>query len=82
MSVIAAFCESITLRHVCCVGVELMWEPVLQDKRQEHIKFCKYATELIELVSGKPPHTTVDPSLERIRRVCHCCSLQFDLISK
>jgi len=50
--------------------VELMWEPVLQDKRQEHIKFCKYATELIELVSGKPPHTTVDPSLERIRRVC------------
>jgi len=47
-----------------------MWEPVLQDKRQEHIKFCKYATELIELVSGKPPHTTVDPSLERIRRVC------------
>ena len=46
-----------------------MWEPVLQDKRQEHIKFCKYAAELIELVSGKPPHTAVDPSLDRIRRV-------------
>ena len=52
------------------ICTELMWEPVLQDKRQEHIRFCKYATELIELVSGKPPHTTVDPSLERIRRVC------------
>jgi DDB1- and CUL4-associated factor 1 len=46
-----------------------MWEPVLQDKRQEHIKFCKYAAELIELVSGKPPHTAVDPSLDRIRQV-------------
>jgi len=48
-----------------------MWEPVLQDKRQEHIKFCKYAAELIELVSGKPPHTAVDPSLDRIRRVSY-----------
>jgi HIV-1 Vpr-binding protein len=48
---------------------ELMWEPVLQDKRQEHMKFCKYAAELIELVSGKPPHAAVDPSLDRIRRV-------------
>jgi DDB1- and CUL4-associated factor 1 len=56
-----------------------MWEPVLQDKRQEHIKFCKFASELIELVSGKPPHVAVDPSLDRIRRVsaiqlCSCLS--------
>jgi len=69
------FKVSVVCIHICtflgfCMCSELMWEPVLQDKRQEHMKFCKYATELIELVSGKPPHTTVDPSLERIRRVC------------
>lgn len=47
---------------------QLMWEPVLQDKRLEHAKFSKYAMQLIEQVSGKPPHTTVDPSLNRMRR--------------
>ncbi|KAJ6222415.1 hypothetical protein RDWZM_000960 [Blomia tropicalis] len=30
----------------------LMKEPILQDKRSEHIKFCKYCIELIESVTG------------------------------
>ena len=48
---------------------ELMWEPVLQDKRLEHVKFCRYAVQLIEQVSGKPSRGTEDPSLDRMRRV-------------
>ncbi|KAL3852286.1 hypothetical protein ACJMK2_015948 [Sinanodonta woodiana] len=44
----------------------LMKEPVLQDKRQEHVKFCKYASELMEKVSGKQGYN--DASLEEIRR--------------
>lgn len=31
----------------------LMREPVLQDKRQEHVKFQKYGLELLEQVSGR-----------------------------
>ena len=31
----------------------LMREPVLQDKRQQHVKFQKYALELLEQVSGR-----------------------------
>ncbi|XP_074658215.1 DDB1- and CUL4-associated factor 1-like [Tubulanus polymorphus] len=46
----------------------LMKEPVLQDKRVEHVKFCQYAAELIERVSGKRNPANVDASLERIRR--------------
>ncbi len=30
-----------------------MREPVLQDKRQEHVKFQKYGHELLEQVSGR-----------------------------
>lgn len=30
-----------------------MREPVLQDKRQEHVKFQKYGLELMEQVSGR-----------------------------
>jgi HIV-1 Vpr-binding protein len=30
-----------------------MREPVLQDKRQEHVKFQKYGLELLEQVSGR-----------------------------
>jgi HIV-1 Vpr-binding protein len=44
-----------------------MKEPVLMDKRQEHIKFCKYASQLLERVSGKQPNT-LDASLEDIRK--------------
>ncbi len=47
----------------------LMKEPLLQDKRTEFLKFCKYANELIERVSGKPPNPNADASLERIRKV-------------
>ena len=45
-----------------------MKEPVLQDKHQEHLKFCKYAKEIIENVSGKQ-HATTDMSIDRIRKV-------------
>ena len=47
-----------------------MEEPLLQDKRQEHNRFCHYANELIEKIIGKPQTTNVDASLDRIRRVC------------
>ena len=47
----------------------LMKEPVLQDKRQEHVKFCKYASELIEKVSGKQTNRYSDASLDDIRKV-------------
>ncbi|CAG0880840.1 unnamed protein product [Darwinula stevensoni] len=30
----------------------LMREPILQEKRQEHVKFCKHALELLELLAG------------------------------
>ena len=46
-----------------------MKEPVLQDKRQEHVKFCKYASELIEKVSGQEGNRYSNASLEDIRKV-------------
>ncbi|XP_062610768.1 DDB1- and CUL4-associated factor 1-like [Saccostrea cucullata] len=46
----------------------LMKEPVLHDKQQEHIKFCKYANELLERVVGKKSSAHLDASLEEIRR--------------
>ena len=46
-----------------------MKEPVLQDKRQEHVKFCKYSSELIEKVSGKQTNKNSDATLEDIRKV-------------
>uniref|UniRef100_H3CH15 DDB1- and CUL4-associated factor 1 n=1 Tax=Tetraodon nigroviridis TaxID=99883 RepID=H3CH15_TETNG len=33
---------------------QLMKEPVLPDKRGEHARFCRYAAQLVERVSGKP----------------------------
>ena len=42
---------------------------MLQDKRQEHLKFCKYAIALIEMVSGKTQNSNIDASLEKIRKV-------------
>nr|XP_014341962.1 PREDICTED: protein VPRBP isoform X2 [Latimeria chalumnae] len=47
---------------------QLMKEPVLQDKRNEHVKFCKYAVELIERVSGKPLLMGTDVSLARLQK--------------
>ncbi len=55
--------------HSFLVNADLMREPVLQDKRQEHLKFCKYANELIEMISGKTQSSNIDASLEKIRRV-------------
>ncbi|XP_028843043.1 DDB1- and CUL4-associated factor 1 isoform X2 [Denticeps clupeoides] len=46
----------------------LMKEPVLQDKRSEHVRFCKFAAELIERVSGKPLLMGTDVSLARLQR--------------
>lgn len=46
----------------------LMKEPVLQDKRSVHMRFCKYAAELIERVSGKPLLMGTDVSLARLQR--------------
>lgn len=51
---------------LCNISV-LMREPVLQDNRKHHNKFCLYANELLESVSGKPNAPHVDASLERIR---------------
>ncbi|KAI0224040.1 DDB1- and CUL4-associated factor 1 [Lamellibrachia satsuma] len=47
---------------------QLMKEPILQDKRQQHVKFCKCASELIESVLGKPQNASIEASLERIRK--------------
>ncbi|TTC88577.1 DDB1- and CUL4-associated factor 1 [Bagarius yarrelli] len=47
---------------------QLMKEPVLQDKRNDHVRFCKYAAELIEQVSGKPLLIGTDVSLARLQR--------------
>ena len=46
-----------------------MKEPVLQDKHLEHVKFCKYATALIEKVSGKETNRYSDATLDDIRKV-------------
>ncbi|KAK2180243.1 hypothetical protein NP493_452g02036 [Ridgeia piscesae] len=45
-----------------------MKEPILQDKRLQHVKFCKCASELIESVLGKPQNASIEASLERIRK--------------
>lgn len=47
---------------------QLMKEPVLQDKRNDHVRFCKYAAELIEHVSGKPLLIGTDVSLALLQR--------------
>ncbi|KAJ3586455.1 hypothetical protein NHX12_012853 [Muraenolepis orangiensis] len=47
---------------------QLMKEPVLQDKRNEHVKFCKFAAELIERISGKPLLIGTDVSLAWLQR--------------
>ncbi|KAK4878446.1 hypothetical protein RN001_010952 [Aquatica leii] len=38
----------------------LMRDPILQEKRQEHVHFQKYALELLERLSGKTKHRTDD----------------------
>uniref|UniRef100_A0A3Q2Q8K8 DDB1- and CUL4-associated factor 1 n=1 Tax=Fundulus heteroclitus TaxID=8078 RepID=A0A3Q2Q8K8_FUNHE len=47
---------------------QLMKEPVLQDKRSEHVRFCRYAIKLTERVSGKPLIMGADVSLARLQK--------------
>lgn len=49
-------------------SVQLMKEPVLQDKRSEHARFCRYAAELMERVSGRRPLGGGEVSLARLQR--------------
>lgn len=48
----------------------LMRDPILQEKRADHVMFQKYALDLIERVSGKPKATNgdLDSSLAIIHR--------------
>ncbi|KAK9743853.1 hypothetical protein QE152_g8253 [Popillia japonica] len=48
----------------------LMRDPILQEKRQEHVLFQKYALELLGRLSGKAKHTgkDLDVSLVNIHR--------------
>ncbi|XP_018571764.1 DDB1- and CUL4-associated factor 1 isoform X2 [Anoplophora glabripennis] len=48
----------------------LMRDPILQEKRQEHVLFQKYALELLELLSGRGNHTgnELEASLVNIHR--------------
>lgn len=46
-----------------------MKNPVLQEKRQEHVAFQKYALELMELVCGKTNGAEIEESLANINRV-------------
>ncbi|CAH0756803.1 unnamed protein product [Diatraea saccharalis] len=48
----------------------LMRDPILQEKRQEHVMFQKYALELLERVSGKSKHmgTEFETSLANIHK--------------
>lgn len=52
--------------------LDLMKNPVLQEKRQEHVTFQKYALELMELVSGKTKTkgSEIEASLANINKVC------------
>ncbi|XP_059103734.1 DDB1- and CUL4-associated factor 1-like isoform X1 [Peromyscus eremicus] len=51
-----------------CHIQQLMKEPVLQDKHSDHVKFCNYAAELIERVSGKPLLVGTDVSLAQLQK--------------
>ncbi|XP_076411812.1 DDB1- and CUL4-associated factor 1-like isoform X1 [Peromyscus maniculatus bairdii] len=51
-----------------CQIQQLMKEPVLQDKLSNHVKFCNYAAELIERVSGKPLLVGTDVSLAQLQK--------------
>ncbi|EFA04458.2 Protein mahjong-like Protein [Tribolium castaneum] len=48
----------------------LMRDPILQEKRQEHVTFQKYALELLERLSGKTKHrgNDLEVSLANIHR--------------
>lgn len=45
-----------------------MKEPILQDKRTEHIKFCKYCIELIESITGSPVTANLEASVGNLNK--------------
>lgn len=51
--------------------LDLMRDPILQEKRQEHVSFQKYALELLVRLSGKTKHrgNDLEASLANIHRV-------------
>lgn len=68
------------------VIADLMRDPILQEKRQEHVTFQKYALELLERLSGKTKQAghDLEVSLINIHRVNYnfyskifCCQLAF-----
>lgn len=61
-------CVSILLLTVF-TGLALMKEPILQDKRKEHIRFCKYCLELIERVTGSPMSSNIETSIVNLNKV-------------
>ncbi|KAH9527021.1 hypothetical protein DERF_001069 [Dermatophagoides farinae] len=46
----------------------LMKEPILQDKRAEHLKFCKFCIELIERITGTPVTNTLETSIGNLNK--------------
>lgn len=61
----------------------LMKDPILQEKRQEHVTFQKYALELMERVSGKakPTGAEYEISLVSLHRVSYFeTNLSFNVI--
>lgn len=61
-----------------------MKNPVLQEKRQEHVTFQKYALELLEIVSGKTKRhngAEIEASLANINRVCVYSLKKFNKLS-
>ena len=53
----------------------LMREPVLPDKINEHFKFCIYASELIEMATGKvlAEHWSPMARLSTLKKVGRLC---------
>lgn len=46
-----------------------MQEPILQDKRAEHLKFCEYGRSLIERASGRPMIADENFDMEKLYKV-------------
>lgn len=60
----------IKMRNIIYLILALMRDPILQEKRQEHVTFQKYALDLLLLLSGKTARTDSElyVSLPYVRR--------------
>ena len=60
----------------------LLRDPILQEKRQEHVLFQTYALELLMRLSGKAKHMAndLDVSLVNIHKVSYLVLLENGLI--